>query len=160
MDTLWLELTSELGDFASLGRVVLRLALAAILGSIVGLEREHAGQAAGWRTHILVTMAAAIFVLAMRESGGDSGDVSRIMQGVATGIGFVGAGTIIKLTDGARVKGLATAASVWLTAALGVAIGAGRIWLPIVGAAFGWFTLSILRSLERKANGVDLDHDA
>ena len=141
-------------------RVTLRLLLAAILGSLVGLEREHAGQAAGWRTHILVTLASAVFILAVRESGGDSGDWSRVMQGVATGIGFVGAGTIIKMTEGARVKGLATAASVWLSASIGVAIGAGRIWLPVIAALFGWFTLSWLRKVERQVVGDDPAHDA
>jgi putative Mg2+ transporter-C (MgtC) family protein len=160
MELVWQELASEVGDLAALVRIVLRLSLAAILGSLVGLEREHAGQAAGWRTHILVTMAAAIFVIGIAESGGNSADLSRVMQGVATGIGFVGAGTIIKLTDGARVKGLATAASVWLSASVGVAIGAGRIWLPIVGAAFGWFTLSWLRVAERRVVGDDPFHDA
>jgi putative Mg2+ transporter-C (MgtC) family protein len=159
MDLVWQELVHEVGDVASLARISLRLLLAAVLGGIVGLEREHAGQAAGWRTHILVTIASAVFVMAIHESGGSPSDMSRVMQGVATGIGFVGAGTIIKLSEGARVKGLATAASVWLCSALGIAIGAGRIWLPILGAGLGWFTLSYLLRVERRIVGDDPDHD-
>jgi putative Mg2+ transporter-C (MgtC) family protein len=160
MEIVWQEIVAELGDVSGMLRVTLRLALAVVLGSCLGLQRERAGQPAGWRTHILVTMAAAIFVMAIHESGGGSADISRVIQGVATGIGFVGAGAILKMADRQRVTGLTTAASVWLAAANGVAIGVGRIWLPLVGSVFGWLTLAYLRALERRLTGEDPNHDA
>jgi putative Mg2+ transporter-C (MgtC) family protein len=131
-----------------------------VLGSIIGLNREHAGENAGWRTHILVTIAAAAFVMAMKESGALAGDLSHIVQGVATGVGFLGAGVILRLTDSVRVKGLTTAASIWLSAAVGCAIGVGRIWLPVVATIFGWVTLALLRALEHHVVGSPNDHDA
>jgi putative Mg2+ transporter-C (MgtC) family protein len=81
-------------------------------------------------------------------------DLSRVIQGVATGIGFIGAGTILKRPDIEHVEGLTTAAGIWLTAAIGLAVGAGQLWLPIVGAASAWIILSTMKRLVRS----DADH--
>jgi putative Mg2+ transporter-C (MgtC) family protein len=159
METVWHELAAEVGDIESLLRVTLRLFLAGVLGSIIGLQREHIGQSAGWRTHILVSMAATLFVLAMAESGGTHDDISRVIQGVATGIGFLGAGAILKLSTDIRVKGLTTSASIWLTAGVGVAVGAGRIWLPTIAALLGWSTLALLARLEHHIQGTVYERD-
>jgi putative Mg2+ transporter-C (MgtC) family protein len=160
MDQVWQELSIELGDVAMLVRTMLRLLLACGLGSLIGLNRERAGENAGWRTHVLVTLAATTFVMAMKDSGGSLSDMSRIMQGVATGIGFLGGGVILRMADPLKVKGLTTAASIWLAAAIGVAIGAGRILLPAVATLTGWLALAFLRWLERLVWSGARDHDA
>lgn len=114
--------------------VALRLAGAAVLGGVMGLEREWLQKPAGLRTHMLVALGSAMFVLAPREVGMDGADLSRVMQGVATGVGFIGAGTILKVASARRIEGLTTAASLWLAAAVGLAVGAGRGGPPVVSA--------------------------
>ncbi len=129
----WNEITeavaSEFSDVTDLGqatRIVVRLSLAALLGGLLGWEREQKGKAAGVRTHMLVAMGAALFVLVPQQAGTGPDDMSRIIQGVVAGIGFLCAGTIIKTQDEQHVQGLTTAAGIWLTAAIGVACGLGR----------------------------------
>ena len=132
------------------------------MGSFIGLQREHAHGPAGWRTHLIVTMASAMFVMAVKEVGGSVADMSRVIQGVAVGVGFIGAGAIFKSpADSHRShnKGLTTAASVWLTAAVGIAVGAGSIWLPLVGSVMGWFTLGYLKQLEKRQDNQDPPRD-
>lgn len=117
---------SSLPDAAEVTRVMVRLLLAALLGGIVGYEREHKGKAAGLRTHMLVAMGAALFVLVPERGGMDIADMSRVIQGVVAGVGFLGAGAIIKRHSEEQVQGLTTAAGIWMTAAIGVACDLGR----------------------------------
>jgi putative Mg2+ transporter-C (MgtC) family protein len=117
---------SDLPDLEQLTRIVVRLLLAALLGGLLGWERESKGKAAGLRTHMLVAIGAAVFVMIPQQAGADDADLSRIIQGVVAGIGFLCAGTIIKGRGEEQVKGLTTAAGIWLTAAIGVAVGLGR----------------------------------
>lgn len=117
---------SDLTDAGEVTRMLLRLTLAALLGGLLGIEREQKGKAAGVRTHMLVAMGAALFVLLSQQAGMPSSDMSRVIQGIIAGIGFLGAGTILKSDNDAQVKGLTTAAGIWLTAAIGVAAGMGR----------------------------------
>lgn len=117
---------SDLPDAAQVTRILLRLTLAAVLGGLLGIEREQKGKAAGVRTHMLVAMGAALFVLLSQQSGMEDDAVSRVVQGIIAGIGFLGAGTILKGDDEEKVRGLTTAAGIWLTAAIGVAAGMGR----------------------------------
>jgi putative Mg2+ transporter-C (MgtC) family protein len=119
---------SDLPDLEALTQVVLRLLIAAVLGGMLGLQREHQGKAAGVRTHMLVALGSALFVLVPLQAGGDSSDLSRVVQGVVAGVGFLCAGTILKVTGGGEdhVRGLTTAAGIWLTAAIGIAVGLGR----------------------------------
>ena len=124
--------------------VVVRLVAAGLLGGLLGAEREAVGKAAGLRTHMLVALGAALFVIAPAQAGLGAGDLGRIIQGVAAGIGFIGAGTILKLTDREEIKGLTTAASIWLTAAIGIAAAVGPLWVPVVCAACAWVVLSVL----------------
>lgn len=128
--------------------MVLRLLLAAAMGFVIGLGRERLHKAAGLRTHILVSTGSAIFVLAALNAGTTLDSTSRVIQGIVQGIGFLGAGTILKLSDRAEVQGLTTAASVWLTAAIGVSAGLGQIWLAIIGTALAWLVLGPLNKLE------------
>lgn len=118
---------SDLKDVTEITRISLRLLIAAILGGLLGYEREQRGKSAGVKTHMLVCIGAALFVLIPQEAGVIAeADLSRIMQGIISGIGFLGAGAILKGTDEKDLKGLTTAAGIWLTAAIGVAAGLGR----------------------------------
>lgn len=142
-DTVALEL-SDLRDVEDATRIVLRLALAALLGGLLGIEREARGKAAGVRTHMLVSMGAALFVLASQQAGIVPADMSRVLQGVIAGVGFLGAGTILKGDVEGRVKGLTTAAGIWMTAAIGVAAGLGNESTAILSTLL---TLAIMASL-------------
>ncbi|CAH1092835.1 MgtC/SapB family protein [Candidatus Nitrotoga sp. 1052] len=124
-NTVWQEF-SDLPDAAGVTRITLRLLVAAILGGILGFEREQKGKAAGLRTHMLVALGAALFVLIPQQAGVSDADLTRVLQGLVAGIGFLGAGTIIKGRGEEEIKGLTTAAGIWLTAAIGVAAGMGR----------------------------------
>jgi putative Mg2+ transporter-C (MgtC) family protein len=138
-----------------IAEVALRLLTAALLGGLLGAEREAVGKAAGLRTHMLVALGSALFVIAPRESGLTEGDLGRIVQGVAAGIGFIGAGTILKLTDSQEIKGLTTAANIWLTAAIGIAAAVSAIWLPVLFAACAWMILYGLGKLEARIGRSD-----
>jgi putative Mg2+ transporter-C (MgtC) family protein len=106
-----------------------RLVLAAVLGYLIGLERESAGQAAGERTHALVALGSAAFAL-LSITAFPGSDSSRVAAGVVTGLGFLGAGTILKGED-TRVRGLTTAAGIWAVGAVGLAIGSGRYFIGL-----------------------------
>ena len=105
----------NLPEWTQLIRVSARLLIAAVLGGWIGFERQRERKAAGLRTHILVAMGAALFAIAPLEAGMTISDAGRVFQGIATGIGFIGAGTILKLTEQQEIKGLTTAAGLWLT---------------------------------------------
>lgn len=115
-----------LPDVDTLTTIIVRVLVAAILGGLLGWEREHKGRAAGLKTHILVSIGSALFVLAPLLSGIEGPDVTRVMQGIVSGIGFLGAGAILKLDKDERIEGLTTAAGVWMTAAIGMAAGMGQ----------------------------------
>lgn len=144
MELLVDELTAGFPERAELARIVIRLIAAMLLGAVIGLQRESVGAAAGLRTHMLVTVGAAMFVLTPLSIGMSSDDLSRVIQGVATGIGFIGGGAVLKLTAEREIRGLTTAASIWLGTAAGIAAGTGRIGLAAVGVALSWVILSIL----------------
>ena len=131
MDVLWEELTAGLADLGQIERVLLRVIMATLLGALVGLERERAGKPAGFRTHILVSLGTAIVVLACAGSRMDLDGLSRVIQGIVTGIGFIGAGSILKINEERDIQGLTTAAGIWMTAAIGIACGfsSRTLWL-------------------------------
>jgi putative Mg2+ transporter-C (MgtC) family protein len=136
-------------DILHLARLTARLSVAAVLGGVLGMEREHRGKAAGLRTHMLVALGAALFTVAPLEAGMELEGLSRVIQGVAAGIGFIGAGTILKRTDEVEIQGLTTAASLWLTAAVGMAVGAGLIWPPLLAVLLAFFILHALGAIDR-----------
>jgi len=115
--------------------MVLRFLLAVALGAGIGFQRERAGKAAGVRTHILVSAGAALFTLASIYGFGGAVDISRVAAGVVVGIGFIGAGVILRGQREAEVAGLTTAATIWVTAAIGLAAGAGMYLLSIIATA-------------------------
>jgi putative Mg2+ transporter-C (MgtC) family protein len=147
-----------LPDLSHMARISMRLAVAAILGGLLGVEREMIGKAAGLRTHMLVSLGAALFVLVPAESGLGEGDLGRVIQGVAAGIGFIGAGSILKRTDKEEITGLTTAANIWLTAAVGVAVGTGRAWLAAICVFCAWVILYALPMAERRISGGPRPH--
>jgi putative Mg2+ transporter-C (MgtC) family protein len=148
MNVLWEELAAGIPDSESLARITLRLIAAMIFGAVIGIQRERAGKPAGLRTHMLVSSGTAVFVIASEEFGMNPDSVSRVIQGLVTGIGFLGAGAILKIYDKREVEGLTTAAGIWMTAALGVAVGLGRFGVALVATLLAWMTLSLVRQLE------------
>jgi putative Mg2+ transporter-C (MgtC) family protein len=121
-----------------------------LLGGLLGYERESVGASAGLRTHMLVSLGSALFILIPLQAGMRIEDLSRVLQGVTAGIGFLGAGAILKQQDRNDIKGLTTAASVWLAAAIGVAAGMGREATAVASAVFAFVILAILRRTPKK----------
>lgn len=136
---------SDLGNVEDITRVVVRMLVAIVLGGLLGYERESVGASAGLRTHMLVSLGSALFVLIPLQAGMEIQDVSRVLQGITAGIGFLGAGAILKQTSKNDVRGLTTAASVWMTAAIGIAAGMGREGTAVLSALFAIVILSSLR---------------
>lgn len=143
MEIIWDELTAGLPDWPQLVHVLIRLISATVLGAIVGYERERARKPAGLRTHILVALGTAVFVLACTGVGMSLDGVSRVIQGIVTGIGFIGAGSILKLNEQRDIQGLTTAAGVWMTAAIGVAVGLGSLGVAILSTLFTLVVLTL-----------------
>jgi putative Mg2+ transporter-C (MgtC) family protein len=149
MDIIWAELGAGLPDPVHLVRLAIRLFVAMLVGAVVGLQRQYAGQSAGLRTHMLVAMGGALFVLVPLEVGMSWSDISRVIQGLATGIGFLGGGAILKWHEQHEVHGLTTAAGIWMTTAMGIAVGVGRLGTALLGAVLTWVVLAILGQLEK-----------
>src|SRR4051812_34311458 len=134
--------------------VVSRLLVAALLGGLIGLERETAARGAGARTHALVALGSALFTIAGAYGFADAGsgprDPSRIAAQVAAGVGFIGAGAVIR--NGSSVGGVTTAATVWLAAAVGLAAAAGGIG-PAVAATVAALAVLVLLRAARPVTG-------
>jgi putative Mg2+ transporter-C (MgtC) family protein len=144
------ELSTGIPDAAQFTRAALRLVMALALGAAVGVNRERTGKPAGVRTHMLVSLGAAMFVLVPSELGLHLEDLSRVVQGVATGIGFLGAGAILKVSTKGEIKGLTTAAGIWVTAAVGVACGLGLLGVALLSIFLAWITLAVMDSFSRR----------
>jgi len=140
---------ADVPDIKELTRILLRLTLAVLLGGLIGYEREVSGKPAGLRTHMLVAMGSALFVLVPLQAGVPLTDMSRVLQGLISGIGFLGAGAIIKLNSEEDVRGLTTAASIWTVAAIGVACGLGREATAVIATLFGLAILQLLYRLKK-----------
>jgi putative Mg2+ transporter-C (MgtC) family protein len=126
-----------------------RIAVAALLGGILGFEREWKGHWAGLRTHMMVSIGCAIFVIGGLDVAGEHRDsVTRVIQGITSGIGFLGAGTILKLDKKQEIKGLTTASSIWLAAALGTTAGLAEYALAVAAAIMSIFVLAGLGQME------------
>lgn len=151
----WLEIWNNYINIApGIAQVALRLSCAMIVGIVIGLEREFTHRPAGLRTHILVALGACVVsvtgeILFSHYSGlGATPDPARLSAQVITGVGFLGAGTIMK--EGASVKGLTTAASVWAVACLGIASGFGYYALALLGMVFIFITLTVVEALQHR----------
>ena len=134
--------------------ICLRLSCAMFVGALIGMEREYTHRPAGLRTHILVALGACVvsitgeMIFSHYSALGSTSDPARLSAQVITGVGFLGAGTIMK--EGASVKGLTTAASVWAVACLGIAAGFGYYFLALAGMIFTFITLTFLETIQRK----------
>lgn len=150
MSEIGAALQSELFSMPDLGqltRMTVRLLFAAVLGGLLGYERKQKGKAAGVKTHMLVAIGSALYVIIPQQVGVSEADMTRVLQGLIAGIGFLGAGTIIKGREEEDVKGLTTAAGIWMTAAIGVAAGLGREPAAVLGTGL---TLVILTVISRR----------
>lgn len=154
--TIWQTLQDEFADLpdaAGATRIATRLAMAALLGGVLGYERERSGKDAGLRTHMLIALGAALFVMIPQQAGALSdAELSHIIQGIVAGIGFIGGGAILKLSDERRIEGLTTAAGIWLTASIGVAAGLGRAGSALTATFLAWLILTALARVSRRWN--------
>ena len=143
---IWNTVLSEFSvpDAQQITRITLRLVVAAALGGVLGYEREQKGKSAGVRTHMLVAMGAALFVLIPQQAGASSEDLSRVLQGLIAGVGFLGAGAIIMGTKQVEIRGLTTAAGIWVTAAIGMAAGMGRESTTALSTLIALLVLSVV----------------
>ena len=154
--TTLLQEFSDLGQVEDLTRATLRLLLATLLGGLLGYEREVTGKAAGVRTHMLVCLGAALFVMALEQEGAGHDAMSRVIQGVAAGIGFLCAGTILKGQNVSDVQGLTTAAGLWSSTAIGVAVGLGREGTAVLATLLVLLVLHVMPLLiGQNGNGKD-----
>lgn len=151
MDIFWEELTSGLPDTRQLAHVLIRLVAATLLGAVIGIQRERVGKPAGLRTHMLVTLGTAVFVLACSGVGMSLDGLSRVIQGIVTGVGFLGAGSILKLSEERDIQGLTTAAGIWMTAAIGVAVGLGSLGVAVLSTVFTLIILTLAGLYEVRA---------
>lgn len=131
--------------------IAVRLTLAAFLGGVIGFERERRGKPAGLRTHMLVSVAAAVFVLSAQEAAiraGESVDSVRAMSGVAQGVGFLGAGVILQARG--EVRWLTTAAALWTAAAMGLGAAMGMYYIVILASVLVWIILRWFDVIEER----------
>jgi len=138
--------------------ITIKLVLAIVLGGVIGFERERRGKPAGLRTHMLVSVASAVFVLSAQEMAlraGEAVDSVRAMAGVAQGVGFLGAGVILQ--SHGEVRWLTTAAALWAAAAVGLGAGMGMYFIVILASALVWVILRWLDIIEHRyvARGRD-----
>ncbi len=157
MDNWFISLVDRFDGYGIAVYVLLTCLIAGLLSSIIGLEREFKGQPAGLRTHVLVSIGCCLLmslsIYAIKRAVQDTSysslsyDASRIGAGILSGVGFIGAGTIIK--SGLNIRGLTTAATLWLTAALGMACGCGFIFEAVIVAIVSMFFLISLTYVEK-----------
>jgi len=134
---------------------ILRLGGALLIGFLIGLEREISKKPAGLRTHMIISLASALFTMLSFSSafGNGAADPTRIASQILTGMGFVGAGVII--SSGGQVKGVTTAASLWVTAAMGMAMGLGEYVLALAAIGLTLLTLLVFKLLENAIGQVE-----
>lgn len=155
MDIFWSELTFGIPEGRQLAIVAIRLIASVLMGAAIGWERETAGKAAGLRTHILVTSGTTVFVLGCTGAGFESDALSRVIQGIATGIGFVGAGSIIKREREESIEGVTTSAGIWMAAAIGVTVGLGGLGLALMATALSLIVLRVTLWFEDRPEKSD-----
>ncbi|MEH2158651.1 MgtC/SapB family protein [Nostoc sp.] len=136
-----------------------RLCIALLMGATIGLERQIRRKPAGLRTHMLVSLGSALFTLIIMQTGGLQASpdaLSRVIQGIAAGVGFLGAGEIVRQSSQESQKleihGLTSAAAIWISAALGIAAGCGLWQLGLIGAMLSFLVLNVFKRLEKHQN--------
>ena len=142
---------SDIPDVETVTKITVRILIAAILGGILGYERERKARSAGVRTHMLVAVGAAIFIIGPTQAGMSVGDLSRVIQGIIQGVGFLGAGAIIIGTATRQAQGLTTAASVWAAAGIGITAGLGIEATAILATTVVLVVLTIVPLFKTRA---------
>ena len=150
MELVWQELTLGLDSTRQAAQILIRMVAAVLLGFLVGIQREKAGKPAGVRTHMLVSLGTSIVVLACAGMGMQYDAQSRVIQGIVTGIGFIGAGSILKLNEERDIQGLTTAAGLWLTAAIGIACGVGTLGIALIASVLTVLVLALAGVIESR----------
>lgn len=158
MDLVWQELTLGLDSTRQAAQILLRMVAAVLFGFLVGIQREKAGKPAGVRTHMLVSLGTSLVVLACAGMGMQYDAQSRVIQGVVTGIGFIGAGSILKLSEERDIQGLTTAAGLWLTAAIGIACGVGTLGIALIAAVLTFILLALAGVIESRSDKAKKEH--
>jgi putative Mg2+ transporter-C (MgtC) family protein len=148
MEVLWDEFTVGLDSWRQFAHMLIRMVAAILLGFLVGIQRERVGKPAGARTHMLVSLGTAVVVLSCVGMGMQFDAQSRVIQGIVTGIGFIGAGSILKLNQEREIQGLTTAAGLWMTAAIGIACGGGAIGIAVMAAILTVIVLALAGVIE------------
>jgi putative Mg2+ transporter-C (MgtC) family protein len=159
MDVFWQELTFGVPNSSEWARIIIRLTAAALFGAAIGMQREKWGKPAGLRTHILVAVGTALFVMTSSVYGMTSEGLSRVIQGIVTGIGFIGAGSILKLEKKRDIQGLTTAAGVWMTSAIGVTVGLGSLGLALLATILTLIILTVAGRFEFMTNRNQTEDD-
>lgn len=145
---------SDLPDPSSTIRVLIRLLVAGLLGGLIGFERQWKRRPAGLRTHMLVAIGSACFLFVPQQAGMPMRELGRVATGLITGVGFLGAGAIFKADEEGQARGLTTAAGIWLTAAIGMTVGMGRLMSAVVITALSLLVLAPLSRLDRMIDRV------
>lgn len=148
METLWNELTFGLPESKQLIQVLVRLVASVLIAGLIGFEREASGKSAGLRTHVLVSLGSTVFVLGATGAAMHEDAVSRVIQGIVTGIGFIGTGTILKQDN--KIHGLTTSAGLWTTCAIGVVVGLGEVGVALIAAVITLIVLTIVKRIESR----------
>jgi putative Mg2+ transporter-C (MgtC) family protein len=155
MELVWQELTLGLDSTRQAAQILLRMIAAVLFGFLVGLQREKAGKPAGVRTHMLVSLGTSLVVLACAGMGMQFDAQSRVIQGIVTGIGFIGAGSILKLSEERDIQGLTTAAGLWLTAAIGIACGVGTLGIALIASVLTVILLALAGVIESRGDKAE-----
>ena len=148
MNILWEELTAGLTNQDHLLRVLVRLFAAILLGGLIGLQRVRATKPSGLRTHTLVCLGTTVVLLSCSAAGISVEGESRVIQGIVIGIGFVGAGSVLKSSEEQLISGLVVSVRLWATAAVGVAIGLGQVGIALIAALLNILALRVISALE------------
>jgi putative Mg2+ transporter-C (MgtC) family protein len=144
------EISQSIPSAQHLVRISIRLAVALTVGALVGLQRELTHKPAGLRTHMLLALGTAFIIVSAEESGMSKSDLSRVVQGLVTGIGFLGGGAILKLTAEHEIHGLTTAAGLWMTTTASAAAGLGQLALALMGLGLGLLVLGAFLRIEKR----------
>lgn len=147
---------SDIPDIEAITRISIRLTVAAVLGGLIGYERQRKSRSAGVRTHMLVCVGTAVFVIGPMQAGMQIEDMSRVLQGIVQGIGFLGAGAIVIGTMSQRTQGLTTAAGVWTTAAVGMLAGLGLEATAVLVTSLVLFILAVLPLMLKRLSGLKI----
>jgi len=148
VNIFWEELTAGLTNRDQLLRVIVRLFAAILCGGFIGLQRVRATKPSGLRTHTMVCLGTTVILLSCWSAGGTLEEASRIIQGIVIGIGFVGAGSILKSSEEHLIHGLTASVRLWTTAAVGVAIGLGRVGIALIATVLIVLLLNVISASE------------